>query len=119
MKKSGFTLTELIGVITILAVIGILVVPQILNQVRKKEADIDLATKEVIYAATKLYLDYHATDYPKTNGSNYCVPLQNLVNEDLLESPLQTARGETISLSTKVSVAVNVYGEFAMTYPGC
>ena len=37
--KKGFTLIELVAVITLLAILGILVIPSILNLVKNKQND--------------------------------------------------------------------------------
>ena len=41
MKEKGFTLTELLGVITIIAVLCLITFPSIISQIKGKEETID------------------------------------------------------------------------------
>ena len=55
MNKKGFTLAEVVGVIIILALIGLLAFPPILNMIKNSEQKIDEATKTLIYTASSQY----------------------------------------------------------------
>jgi len=106
MNKKGFTLLELLGVITVLGLISILVAPTIINQIKKSQNQIDEITMELIYSATDLYLDNKLADYPKNNGSTYCLTLQKLVNDGKLSSPLLDSNGNEIDLDKLVAINV-------------
>jgi len=106
MNKKAFTLVELMGVITVLALISLLIAPTIINQIKKSQGRIDDVTKKLIFSATELYLDNKLADYPKNNGSTYCIKLEDLVNDGKLSSPVLDASGNEISLNKIVNVEV-------------
>lgn len=83
MKKQGFTLIELLGVLVIFGVICALAIPPILNQVNKNKGNIDNANLKVIGKAGELYYGNQLRA-----NSTYCVKLQDLVDQDLLKSPV-------------------------------
>lgn len=106
MNKKAFTLIELLGVITVLGLISLLVTPTIINQIRNSKNKLDEVTEKLIYSATDLYLDSKQSEFPKTNGSTYCVKLQDLVNEGKLSSPIIDASGNEISLDKIIAIDI-------------
>ena len=104
--KKGFTLIELMAVITLLAILGILVIPSILNLVKNKQKDLSDASNDVLYKATELYLSKH-DDYDLINGNIYCISLSELASENLITTPFvnPVTRSE-ISLDKQVEVSV-------------
>lgn len=116
-KKTGFTLVELLGVLTVVAILCLIAFPTIIKQIKGKETEVDDATKKILYGATEMYIEFHQAEYPKIEGGNYCIALQKLVEEDLLEEPLKTASGETLDLTKKISVTVKANSELKMEYP--
>ena len=107
MNKKAFTLVELMGIITVLGLISLLVAPTIINQIRNSKGKIDNVTEKLIYSATDLYLDNKQSEYPKNDGSTYCIKLQDLVNDGKLSSPVLDSSGNEISLDR--IIAVDVY----------
>ena len=106
MKKKGFTLIELMGVITILAIITFLVAPTIINQINNSKDKMDDVTKNLIYSAIDLYLDNKGKDYPKYNGSTYCLTLNDLVEDGQLSAPVLDSNGDEISLNQVIAIDV-------------
>lgn len=106
MNKKAFTLVELMGVITVLGLITLLVAPTIINQIRNSKQKIDNVTEKLIYSATDLYLDNKERDYPKINGSTYCLTLKDLVDDGKLSSPVLDSNGDEISLDKIIAVDV-------------
>lgn len=115
MKKRGFTLIELMGVITILGLIAILVAPTIINQIKKSQNQLDEVTKQLIFSAADLYLDNRENDYPKENGLIYCLELQTLVDDGKLSTPLLDSNGNEIKLTDEVTVIVR-NGNYSYKY---
>lgn len=102
-SKMGFTLIELLGVITIFGILCALAIPPILNQVNKNKDVISEANLKIIYHATHLYFA-GGTEASDT----YCVTLQELVDRDLLESPLQDFEtNREISLTRTVKMTTD------------
>lgn len=102
-NKNGFTLIELLGVITIFGILCALAIPPILNQVNNNKDVISEANLKIIYHATHLYFDGETG----ANG-NYCVTLQQLVDRDLLEAPIQDFETDKeIALTRSVKMTTN------------
>ena len=110
MKYRGFTLVELLGVIVILGILAVIAFPAIINQVTDARGEInDSNTLLIIDAAENYILDY--ADLSETNGQqNYCVTLEQLVDEGLLNEPVKNAEtGKNYNLA-KTSVRLKYTG---------
>ena len=116
MKKNGFTLIELLGVITVIGILCLITFPSIIEQIRLKETEIDEATQKIIESGVEIYLNYHETEYPKIPGETYCISLNNLVDDGILEEPIKNAKGNTLSLEIPIFVTVKSTSEFLMEY---
>lgn len=84
MKKNGFTLVELLAVLVILAILGGLAAPNIINlmQSGKEEAFIEDA-KEMVSSATYMYKIAYARDFIEdnnflTDGDGYKILMSNI-----------------------------------------
>ena len=111
MKKQGFTLVELLGVIVILGIIALISLPPILNQLNSSKKTINESTLKLIYSAGSLYLDERQNDYNRTPGNVFCVTLRELVADGKLESPVTDAStGKEIDLGKYVKYTVNNHG---------
>ena len=111
--KKGFTLIEMIAVIGIIALMTIMVMPAVVNQIANKKEDISETTNKLIFNAAELYLNDNIVNYPKTIGSKYCIKLETLITEDYLKSPLKDAvSGKNIDTSRRIKLDVNGYGEY-------
>lgn len=86
MNKKGFTLVEMLGVITVLAILALIVVPMVMNQLRSKKTEIRKSIVESINAAAVKYIDRNKANF---NGQiNSCVKISTLVENDLLDDTL-------------------------------
>lgn len=111
--KKGFTLTEMIAVVGIIAIMSLLIMPRLLNQVNNKKTELSNAAKTMIYSAAELYLNENIDTFPKVVGNEYCIKLQELVNLDYLKEPFTDIEtGNDIDLQQKVKATVNVYGQY-------
>lgn len=113
MRKNGFTLVELLGVIALLTIIFLIVVPSIINLVKKTTIDIDKATEELIYSSTRIYIDKNSYDYPLLANNVYCITIDDLIKSGELEEGLvdiKTGKKVNPSLIIKVEIenAANV-----------
>ncbi len=107
MRKNGFTLVELLGVVAILTIIFLIVVPSIINLVKKATIDIDKATKELIYSSTKIYIDKNSYDYPLVANNVYCVTIDDLIKSgELEESLIDIKTGKKVNPSLVVKVEI-------------
>jgi len=107
MKRKGFTLAELMGVITILGLIVIIAFPPLIKQIKGTKTAIDETTEKLIIIGAENYVDENKNDYPKTNGKVYCITLQTLVNDNKLSKDLKDSKGNSINLNKYIKVTVN------------
>lgn len=86
MKKNGFTLVELLGVIVILGIIGTLVTPLVVNLINEGKEDVNKMQIETVKRAAKNYANAHV--YSLADCDN-CVAkeltLRDLKDEGFLE----------------------------------
>lgn len=114
MKKNGFTLVEVIGVIIILTMLFIIIMPSVINSLKKSQDELSEATLAVIYAAADLYAEKKGL--ARVTDNVYCVSLNDIVHEGLLTSPIiDASTGDPIDLSSKVEITyTNNFFEFDM-----
>ena len=86
--KKGFTLIEMIGVMVILSLLLLFALPNVINYVKKGGETKDKAIKEIIYEATKKYMDDNKNQFKRDVNNTYCISLNELANEGYLESPM-------------------------------
>lgn len=84
MNKKGFTLVELLAIITLLMALLVLVFPSVLEMIQKKQQEIDQSKLELIYSAADTYMNNNKDTYPQTAGNIYCISVQTLADEHLL-----------------------------------
>lgn len=104
MKKKGFTLVELLGIIVILGLLILLALPQISNVVKSSSSKTDAVTLNMILDAAKLYVDDNIDKYEKSNGITYCISLEELVNHNYLKSPIKLSDNSNIVTLKSVEV---------------
>lgn len=116
IKRNGFTLIELLAVITLIALLSILVIPNITENIKEKETEISLVNEKMIYNATDLYIENNKNNYSnnfEANGSTYCIAIQSLINNDILETPIKNADGKEIDYSKIIKATYNsTYNSF-------
>lgn len=105
MNNKGFTLVEIIGVVTLMAIISLVALPPIINQVNKKKTDIYNALDETIYAAGNLYVQNNSSKF--SDDTTHYIKLQTLVDGEYLDSTIFThyTNGECV----KATYDVNKY----------
>ena len=117
-NNKAFTLVELMGVITVIALISVLVSPSIINQIRSSKNRVDKVTEKLIFSATDLYLDENKYRFPLNDGAAYCITLRELVDDGKLQEPILNSNGDEMDLSLSVKVAVSEdlqYGGYEIT----
>ena len=118
MKKSGFTLVELLGVIVIVAALSLIVFPIVMGQFRKNKSQISAVTERLIEEAASLYVDANPNQYELMNGNVYCVTLNQLVNSGNLSEPLiDSSTGDKIPLTYTVKISV-INNQFYYSFNG-
>ncbi|MDD3392735.1 MAG: type II secretion system protein [Bacilli bacterium] len=100
LKKKGFTLIELLAVIVILAVIALILTPQILSVINEaKEGSLE-ATKKSIVKASELYVVSNIEDFTLDVGEKAYIQLSEL--EDGYIKSIKNTSGESCAGYVKV-----------------
>ena len=102
MKKEGFTLTELIGVITILGIIVLLAFPNLIKQIKDTRLKLDKATEQLIIVGTTNYVEENKNDFPSSKDETYCVSLRTLIEENKIPQNLKDSNGNNLNLNEKI-----------------
>ena len=117
MNKKGFTLIELLAVVTLIALISIIAIPKISNILLNKKNEISEANQKLLSAATDTYIENHPLIYEynyEANGSTYCIPVQILIDNGVLEKPFKNINGQEIDYSSKVKATYQAeYNSFS------
>lgn len=104
-KINGFTLVELLGVIVILAMIVLIAYPLITSQVKNTTDKMSAATVSLIETATRSYINDNVNDYPKVNNAEYCIPLNDLAEENYIREAIIDAKTKEEIDLTQVVIA--------------
>lgn len=111
-KINGFTLVELLGVIVILAMLALIVYPQVASQLKGASDKMSAATVTLIETGARSYINDNANDFPKNNNAQYCITLQTLADEDYIRASIIDAKTkEELDLS-KVVIATYKNNKF-------
>ena len=97
--KKGFTLVEIIAVITVMSILLVIITPYILNTVNNKKGEISNEAKQIIYDATDLYVKENQDNYPTVANSIYCIKLETLVKDGKLEAPIKDMKSYSSPLA--------------------
>ena len=104
--KKGFTLAELLGVITLLAIICLIAFPPILNTIKKGKQNIDNTNNEIIFSACKKYIENNPTEVSFVDNK-YCVKIQSLIDEgNLMDGLKDPDTGVAVDPEKYISVTV-------------
>lgn len=116
MNNKGFTLIELIMMITILAMIALLSTPNIIKLIEKNKVDNYNSTIDSIFEATELYvsnnrynLTFNKTCAPTdTNDIYTTISLKNLIDSKDITTPVKNpCTDEEIPITTQIKVSLN------------
>ena len=84
MKKNGFTLVELLAVVSIISILLLLVAPKIVNQLNNSKSDVNDVTKKIIYSAAEKYIK----DNNMYLEYDYCLPVEELQDKEYLSDTI-------------------------------
>lgn len=107
MKKNGFTLVELLGVIVIIGVLMLLALNPILGQIRNNSSKLSEASLKILYSSTEQYLDEHSKLYPKNDGMIYYIPVGQLVDSEVIKQEFLSTYSDKV-LSEESVIKINV-----------
>lgn len=107
MKKNGFTLAELLGVVVILSLLLLIVFPSVVKELKEGETTIDNAVEQIIKNGASNYVENNKSTYPTSKNATYCITLNTLVNAgEISKSLLIDKKGNALDLGKKVEVQI-------------
>lgn len=120
MKNSkGFTLVELIAVITVLAIVALITVPAVNNAIKKSQEKALKAQEEVIVESAKKYALENIEILPKFDLGEKIIYVRDLVSGGYLEKvPLNPITNEKMSECVIVTY-IESKDKYTYTYSEC
>lgn len=109
MKNNrGFTLVELIAVMTLLAAIILVTVPVIINTIKKNDDKLGENFEKSLKQATELYVERNRDVFPDLNniGGTAEVSTDTLIEEGYLKQDLENPIDNSSVLNYKIIVEV-------------
>lgn len=79
MNKKGFTLIELLMVIALIAIISMILVPNVINMISTNKQKSCESLKKNIISATKLYVNENKYDLGFTCDNTIEIPISNTI----------------------------------------
>ena len=109
MKNNrGFTLVELIAVITLLSAIILVTVPVIINTIKKNDLKLSENFENSLKQAAEFYVERNRDIFPDLNniGGNIEIPTEDLVKAGYLKQDLENPIDNSRVLKYKVIIEV-------------
>lgn len=119
-KRYGFTLIEMLGVFTVLAIIMVISLPAITKNLKKNETNKYNAFVKDVELAAETYIETHRDSYTALNnvGGTATITIGTLKTENLITDVPKKPNGSTISDSATVKITVNSDKTFTYTFQG-
>ena len=122
MKKNGFTLVELIAVVTIIAIVLLVAIPQITSTMANTTVKEQDAFKQDIEQAAASYVENDWINF-KTNvlkGNTHCIAVSTLVDNGYLKNTtIDPSTNSPIDVTNKYVYMYNIsgnYGKYRFKY---
>lgn len=108
MNKKGFTLTELLGVIVILAIIAIIAFPSVLGLLNSSQDETDEAMQNFAITAARNYVNDNMDSYPKAlegQTKTYSnLKIQTLLDEGYISSTTISSEKNCEMLNDEIKI---------------
>ena len=122
MKRKGFTLAEILGVIVILSLLMVIIVPTVINRITGTRDDAASAGEEIVFKAADEYISDHPGDFPNGKAARYCITINELMADGKLV-PTGNKNGKDVYIDsisgedyTNLSVMVTIYSSGIRDY---
>ncbi len=96
MNKKAFTLVELLAVVVILAVIGIIIVPVVINTINSNTEKLYEAQIDEIKTAAEKYALYNLSDLPLTENDILTITLKDIKDANLIDINIKNPKTEEL-----------------------
>lgn len=109
MKKKGFTLVEMLGILVVLTIIVVISVPAITSSLKKANQQKYDNWLENLYIAAEEYVESHREDFYEVNaGATSYLSIQQLIDQGYLEESIKDPEtGEDITDVAVIKITVN------------
>ena len=117
MKKRGYTLVELLGILAVMAIMLLITVPAIIRTMKNADNQKYIAFQNIITNAAETYYESDPSKYPLSNGVGYIL-VQDIIDAGYLKSTITDPKtGKLIDGGTFVEVKLNDDKTKTFTYP--
>lgn len=115
--KNGFTLIEMLAVITILGIATLVLAPSVLNMLKKAEDNKYENYLDDLYMAAESYVQMHIEDIPELSnpGGTYTVSVKVLRDEKFVKQNLINPKTKQNTLDTD-GIKITVEEDLKYTY---
>ncbi len=110
MKKKGFTLIELMGVLIILGILSVIAIPTITKAIHNSREKAYEDQVGIIMAASKNWSADHIRDLPTEDGASIAVTIRELQEDGFLEVNIQNPKTQE-PFNTSSYVTISRYGD--------
>lgn len=121
MKNKGFTLIEMLGVMTLLAIIFALIYPNAMEMLDKSKKQDYIEYERTIILATEAYINTNDDISMPATGNTVTVTFSDLMNSNYLSTNVMDPKTKKLVSSvpeTKVKISVDTNGEYVYTIGG-
>lgn len=98
MKNKGFTLVEVLAIVTLLGLLALVVVPNVLEQQDKKEKELSEAQKQVLFSDAGTYVRDNSKYIIKAENI-FCIGVNTLIEEDYISMDAKDFRDNIIKVT--------------------
>lgn len=102
MKKNGFTLAELLGVIVVLSLIALVVLPAVDKSLKESKETMYQTQINTIKEAAKTWASDHVEELPSTENGNITVTLGELKTGGYVENDIKNPKTKALFPDTMV-----------------
>ena len=89
MKNKGFTLAELLGVMVILALIGVITIPSVTSSLKKYRSELCESQLKEIVGAARSWASDNILKLPTGEGQTYTVSLKTLSDYGYIDAKIE------------------------------
>lgn len=111
-NKNGFTMIEILAVVTILGIISVIGVVAVSGMIKKGNENYYESQKKELITATKSYLQKNQALYPRKSGDVTTVTLGKLQENNYIGEFVDSNKAACDKNDTKVEVAFVEKGKF-------
>ena len=111
-NNKGFTLVELLGVITIIAILSLIAIPAVTKTINNSRKNHFESQKKLIIIAAKSYAQSNRSVLPRTVGETTTITIQTLKDSGYLKDDVKNS----IGVSCMNNSTINIYKESTNKY---